>query len=83
MIWKRKYIEHNGWDCILPDEIVAYVGKRVTTFTSFPDFIKIETELPAEKDWDKYLFKTADEKQKSVEAKKFLLQKIGFYTEIV
>lgn len=78
---ENQIVEHNGWDCILPDEILTYVGKKVTTFTSFPDFIKIDSELPTEQDWDKYLFKTAEEKQKSVEAKKELLQKIGYITE--
>ncbi len=74
-------VEHNGWDSILPDEIMEYVGKRVTTFTSFPDFIQIDTELPTEKDWDKYLFKTAEEKKKSEKAKEELLKKIGYYTD--
>lgn len=78
---EKQIVEHNGWDCILPDEVIAHTGKRVATFTSFPDFIKIENELPTEKDWDEYLFQSAEEKQKSVEAKKLLLQKLGFDTE--
>lgn len=69
-------INHSGWDCVLPDCIIKDIGKKVATFTKFPSFIKIKEEIPSEEDWENFLFKTNEEKQKSIEDKKLYFAKL-------
>lgn len=71
-------IQHSGWDCILPDYLIDDIGKRVATVTRFPSLIVIENEIPTEEDWKRFLFKTKEEKQKTVKEKEELFQKLSF-----
>ena len=69
-------IKHSGWDCIFSEQIINFLGKRVCTFTKFPSFIKINTDIPTQKDWDKFLFKSENERIKSLSEKELFFMKI-------
>ena len=72
-------IKNNKSDCLLSENIICFTNKRVCTFISYPfedDKINKTDFIPSIHDWNKYLFKSEMEINKSSEDKQALLKKI-------
>ena len=55
---------------------MALPSLRRAQDTKFPSFIKINTDIPTQKDWDKFLFKSENERIKSLSEKELFFMKI-------